>query len=75
MKVTYRNSDTTTIEIETSEEIAVTLTESYPVRSHKAALRHAVAKHDPNAGRRDVLLLCDRTYSRKHNRNISNRRK
>ena len=29
MKVTYRNSDTTTIEIETSEEIAVTLTESY----------------------------------------------
>ena len=29
MKVRYRNSDTTTIEIETSEEIAVTLTESY----------------------------------------------
>ena len=29
MKVTYRNSDTTTIEIETSKEIAVTLTESY----------------------------------------------
>lgn len=28
------------------------------------ALRHAVAKHDPNAGRQDVLLLCDRTYSR-----------
>ena len=49
--------------------------ESYPVRSHKTVLRHAVAKHDPNAGRRDVLLLCDRTYSRKHNRNISNRRK
>ena len=48
---------------------------SYPVRSHKAVLRHAIAKHDPNAGRRDVLLLCDRTYSRKHNRNISNRRK
>ena len=37
---------------------------SYPVRSHKAVLRHAVAKHDPNAGRQDVLLLCDRTYSR-----------
>lgn len=29
MKVTYRNSDTTTIEIETSEEIAITLTDSY----------------------------------------------
>ena len=29
MKVIYRNSDTTTIEIETSEEIAITLTESY----------------------------------------------
>lgn len=29
MKVRYRNSDTTTIEIETSEEIAITLTDSY----------------------------------------------
>ena len=29
MKVIYRNSDTTTIEIETSEEIAIALTESY----------------------------------------------
>ena len=48
---------------------------SYPARSHKAVLRHAVAKHDPNAGRRDVLLLCDRTYSRKHNNKINNRRK
>ena len=28
-----------------------------------AVLRHAVAKHDPNAGRRASLLLCDRTYS------------
>ena len=29
MKVVYRNSDTSTIEIETSEEIAITLTDSY----------------------------------------------
>jgi len=29
MKVIYRNSDTTTIEIETSEEIAISLTDSY----------------------------------------------
>ena len=29
MKVIYRNSDTTTVEIETSEEIAITLTDSY----------------------------------------------
>ena len=37
----------------------------------KAVLRHAVAKHDPNAGQRDARLLCDRTYSS----NINNRRK
>ena len=29
MKVSYRNSDTTTIEIETNEEIAITLNNSY----------------------------------------------
>ena len=41
MKVTYRNSDTTTIEIETSEEIAVTLTESYRKEDNRArAMRH-----------------------------------
>ena len=46
-----------------------------PARSHKSVLRHASAKHDPNAGQREVLLLCDRTYSRKHNSKIRNRRK
>ena len=27
---------------------------SYPARSYKAVLRHALAKHDPNAERREV---------------------
>ena len=31
---------------------------SYPARSHKAVLRHAVAKHDPNAEQQAVPSGC-----------------